>query len=842
MAAVMSEVRTVLAHVLYPNANSENLGMVKAVAEIVDDRLESVNAESFCPTMKVFITGGYDELDKRYPLPQLFRLRVSLNPISSENGDQSRYSRYMATSKQAEPIKPKEYFEIVSAPLPDANARAVAVGRIPGTRYIFIDDGTDVYGPFKWEPRNDSDGGITLDFIDTMLPPFDKLVKYQVYRIDREKVLEKAVTCVDGNTHVQILYDIAVAQTAHFFDYSSDEEILRFTAKLAQDAGIKVIEKAKFDSIATLITKNNPKLNNPLVKQRLSRLPRIVTEASQLQTDVIAGLMDFLKAENGRTIVQAYIDKNKDVYLDELRQASEEMLRQQLADLNDKIKQSRDRLNELDEEKRMLSADVEKKRREAKEAPNLQAEHAKADAILTQKRDELNDLERRLAERTAHDKALNALDDIRRRISDEERDRDRAVTRRHEAENTLREIQFQVNQEESKLRQRLTELKPYVDAINGTYVPETPGTPSIAVPINSLEGDRDLVVRQSEVVAAMRRSLVENGRTLDEWQVANILISTQQSFISVFAGPPGVGKTSLARLIGDVQRIASRTKEVAVARGWTSLKDLIGFFNPLTNRFQSSGTGVYEFLSALDAEKDAALQHAMAYVLLDEANLSPIEHYWSTFMGMADQEGLQQLTLGNQTIQIPQHLRFIATINYDGTTEPLSPRITDRASVILIEPQDVEAEVDVLTNDKYIQLPISAGDMNDLFGNEFPLPELKGQEAAVFKRIREILLKPDMQQGKPLQISTRKENAIRQYCNKARGIMGANNESLLALDMAIKQHVLPQVRSTDRFRNRLEQLQREMHDSGLKRSAEFAARMIENGDHDLRTYDFFCWQ
>ena len=132
--------------------------------------------------------------------------------------------------------------------------------------------------------------------------------------------------------------------------------------------------------------------------------------------------------------------------------------------------------------------------------------------------------------------------------------------------------------------------------------------------------------------------------------------------------------------------------------------------------------------------------------------------------------------------------------------------------------------------------------MNDLFGNEFPLPELKGQEAAVFKRIREILLKPDMQQGKPLQISTRKENAIRQYCNKARGIMGANNESLLALDMAIKQHVLPQVRGTDRFRNRLEQLQREMHDSGLKRSAEFAARMIENGDHDLRTYDFFCWQ
>ncbi len=841
MAAVMSEVRTVLAHVLYPNANSENLGMVRPIAEVIDDRLEPVNAESFCPTMKVFITGGYEELDKRYPLPQLFRLQVSLNTNPSENVDPSRYSRYVANSKQAEAVKPREYFEIISAPLPDANARVVAMERIPGTRYIFVDDGNDIYGPFKWELRQGTDGAITLDFIDTLLPPFDKLIKYQVYRIDRTKVLDKTVNCVDGGITTRILYDLDVAKNAHFYDYASDEEILRFTSKLAQDVGTKVIEKAKFDAAASLITKNNPKLNNPLIKQRLSRLHGIVTAVSQLQTDVITEMTDFLKGDNGQAIVQAYIDKNKDVYLGQLRKDSEEMLRQQLAELHDKIKQSRDRIAELDEEKRILSADVEKKRREAKEAPNLQAEHAKHDALLAQKRSELADLETRLAARAAHDQALNALDDIRRRISDEERDRDRALTRRLEAENTLREIQIQVNQEESKLRQRLTELKPYVDAINGTYVPDAPEAPAITVAVNTLKDDSDLVERQSEVVTAVRRALARNGRVMEEWQVANLLISTQQSFITILAGLPGVGKTSLARLLGDMQKIGNRTKEVAVARGWTSQKDLIGFFNPLTNRFQSSGTGMYEFLRALDAEKDTALRQAMAYVLLDEANLSPIEHYWSAFMGMADQEGLQQLTLGNQTIQVPKHLRFLATINYDGTTEPLSPRITDRASIILIEPQDVELEVDMPVNGKEAQLPISAGDMNALFGNEFPLPELKGTEAAVFKGIRDILLEHDVQQGKPLQISMRKENAIRQYCNKARGIMGANNESLLALDIAIKQHVLPQVRGTDRFGKRLENLQAKLHEFGLKRSAAFTARMLENGDHDLRTYDFFCW-
>jgi hypothetical protein len=840
---VKSETRTILAHILYSNQNSENLGTVRPVAEIVDGKLEIVSTESFCPTMKVFITGGYDELARRYPLPQLFRLQVSLNTNPSENVDPSRYSRYVANSKQAEALKPKEFFEIISAPLPDANNRAVGVDRIPGTRYIFADDGNDVYGPFKWELRQDSEGDniISLDFIDTILPPFDKLVKYQIYRIDRKKVFDKTLSIAENGISTHILYDISVAQNAIFFDYSSDEEILRYTAKLAQDVGSKLIEKSKFDSLTTLITKSNPKHNNPLVKQRFSRLQSIVTAASELQTEVISDLTNYLKSDYGQIIVNAYIEKNKDIYLGKLRQSSEEALKQQLADLYDKIKQSRDRITELDEEKRILSADVEKKRREAKEAPNLQAEHAKVDALLSLKREELAELERRLAERIVHDRALNSLDDVRRRITDEERARDRAVTRHHEAQSSLREIQFQVNQEESKLRQRLNELKPYVDAINGTYVPDAPAAPAIAVATNPFSDDRDLVERQREVTATVRRALADSGRAMEEWQVANLLISTQQSFITIFAGLPGVGKTSLARLLGDVQRISTRTKEVAVARGWTSQKDLIGFFNPLTNRFQSSGTGMYEFLRALDGEKDVALQQAMAYVLLDEANLSPIEHYWSAFMGMADQEGLQQLTLGNQTVQIPKHLRFLATINYDGTTEPLSPRISDRASIILIEPQDAEADLDVLNSENGAKLPISAKDMNILFGNEMALPELTEEESAAFKQIRSILLKPDAQQGKPLQISTRKENAIRQYCNKARGIMGANNESLLALDMAVRQHVLPQVRGTDRFGKRLDTLQREMHNSGLKRSAAFAARMIENGDHDLRTYDFFCW-
>lgn len=210
-------------------------------------------------------------------------------------------------------------------------------------------------------------------------------------------------------------------------------------------------------------------------------------------------------------------------------------------------------------------------------------------------------------------------------------------------------------------------------------------------------------------------------------------------------------------------------------------------------------------------------------------------------MGMADGEGSRQLTLGRDRVQIPSYLRFLATINYDGTTEPLSPRMADRAAIILIEPLQDDNIIMEDMGDAPCLLPVSAQTMHQLFGAEDAAPAFLPEEASVFSRIRHILSEPNPQQGMPLSISKRKELAIRQYCSKARGIMGAEDDSLLALDIAFMQHVLPQVRGNGRFGKRLEVLGRELESSDLTRSSKFVRRMIDVGDIDLQTYDFFCW-
>jgi hypothetical protein len=229
-------------------------------------------------------------------------------------------------------------------------------------------------------------------------------------------------------------------------------------------------------------------------------------------------------------------------------------------------------------------------------------------------------------------------------------------------------------------------------------------------------------------------------------------------------------------------------------------------------------------------------------VLLDEANLSPIEHYWSAFMAMTDGEGERVLRLGQDTLTVPTTLRFLATINYDGTTEPLSPRVVDRAPVLVMEACNNAFEEND-SEEQIIPLPLSAIEMNKLFGLKEEKPDFQDEEKDVFNKVRDILSHPSLEEGRPSSISPRKEIVIRQYCAQAGALMRSFGcEDFKALDLAILQHVLPQVRGNgQKFATRLKKLKQACDDSGLKDSANYLERMIAYGETELHSYDFFCW-
>lgn len=335
--------------------------------------------------------------------------------------------------------------------------------------------------------------------------------------------------------------------------------------------------------------------------------------------------------------------------------------------------------------------------------------------------------------------------------------------------------------------------------------------------------------------------LERNNRKFEPHFIDNILISIFQNTLTLFAGLPGTGKTSLVKILTKILTDERRIREVSVGRGWTSQKDLIGFYNPLSNTFNPSSTDIYNLLLQLNDESinSKYLDSPMAFVLLDEANLSPLEHYWSSFYNLTDsqcQEGvLLSLNLGKDiNLNYPNNLRFIGTINYDQTTEELSPRVIDRANIIKMSSKNFE--IDSILNGEIESLKLSFRDCIHLFD----LPDFNQSEIAlkwqpnvetVFNEIKSKL------ESIRIYISPRVIIAIKRYYLLAITVMVDQNKPL---DYCIAQRILPLINlNGENAKIKLEELLKIFEDYNLKISAKILEDIIKNGSEGEVFQDSF---
>ena len=147
---------------------------------------------------------------------------------------------------------------------------------------------------------------------------------------------------------------------------------------------------------------------------------------------------------------------------------------------------------------------------------------------------------------------------------------------------------------------------------------------------------------------------------------------------------------------------------------------------------------------------------------------------------------------------------------------------------------------DELSSPQKLDFPFSSEKMSELFGVTTRIPDFEPAEEGAFDSIREVLANVS-DKGRSISISQRKIIAIRQYCGRARSIMSPESD-LLALDLAVLQHVLPQVRGHGvKFAERMKELKKTLDSHQLNKSSQYLDRMIAYGETDLHSYDFFCW-
>ncbi|HJJ92871.1 MAG TPA: hypothetical protein O0X64_03535, partial [Methanocorpusculum sp.] len=342
--------------------------------------------------------------------------------------------------------------------------------------------------------------------------------------------------------------------------------------------------------------------------------------------------------------------------------------------------------------------------------------------------------------------------------------------------------------------------------------------------------------------------------------IINIVICMTQGFLTVFSGEPGCGKTSICNIMGEAlglnkiselvdcpennKKSIGRYVAVSVERGWTSKRDFVGYYNPLSKTFDKSNRRIYDALHQLDTEKRNSIFNLPYIILLDEANLSPMEYYWSDFMNICDDLGPHsQVNLGEDHVfGIPETLHFVATINNDHTTETLSPRLIDRAWVITL-PQ--------LTLRDYSS---SIGEAN-IPAKEIEVIPWASLRDAFIPTKEECIFTPEIQKcydliitklrEKNLSVSPRVNAAIKQYWVTASKYFEKDDTetagATIALDYAISQRILPKlIGHGEEFEKWLKEFGSLCSSNGLNTSAQMIKNIIERGNQQMKYYQFFC--
>lgn len=159
---------------------------------------------------------------------------------------------------------------------------------------------------------------------------------------------------------------------------------------------------------------------------------------------------------------------------------------------------------------------------------------------------------------------------------------------------------------------------------------------------------------------------------------------------------------------------SSKYQIVPVGANWTDNTNIVGYYNVITEDYQS--TPAYELIN--QAQNDPKNPY---FLILDEMNLSHVERYFADFLSAIESGEEIPLYGNNETLELPDNLFIIGTVNVDETTYMFSPKVLDRANTIEFETvsawnymsssnnsDDFEGDID------YLQDPLKDSDISNL--------------------------------------------------------------------------------------------------------------------------------
>ena len=652
--------------------------------------------------------------------------------------------------------------------------------------------------------------------------------------------------------------------TPEQLDVISDSVLIE-SFKDSIESGITANGLVKIDDVPALLKHYEESeimgaiLTDETRRSRLNRLVNIMSSEEDVDdtlrtiTDFVCDLLvKYQDSPNVDEWLQALVEKHPQL-LDQLQ--SSQAISKRITELEDKLETltaQRDELEQEIEEIRQRAVSIDQQAIEAKKREMLERE------------EEYEALSARIEASKRLLGVVGDIDELQKKYENLSKEVDYLGLHKSHLTSETNSLELQFQQLISRPHEKMVEIafdgfmaskmlhaaaEWENEQTNNQYVELTDKVASIPM-LN--KAPEELIEYLCRVIQIRRPNYSKNT-------IINIAICLTQGFLTVFSGEPGCGKTSICNIFGEVlglnkiadmiecpadsKETVGRYVAVSVERGWTSKRDFVGYYNPLSKTFDKGNRRIYDALHQLDTEKRAGIFKLPYIILLDEANLSPMEYYWSDFMNICDDLGSHsKVNLGEDYVfGIPETLHFVATINNDHTTETLSPRLIDRAWIITL-PQLNLRDYSSSANEASIPAEeievISWKSLRDAFTPAkdecFFTPEIQKCYDLVIAKLRE----------KKFTVSPRIDIAIKRYWAIASKYFEMDDTktaaTTIALDYAIAQRILPKiVGNGEEFEKWLKEFSSLCSSNGLNTSAAILKDIIERGNQQMKYYQFF---
>jgi DNA replication protein DnaC len=189
----------------------------------------------------------------------------------------------------------------------------------------------------------------------------------------------------------------------------------------------------------------------------------------------------------------------------------------------------------------------------------------------------------------------------------------------------------------------------------------------------------------------IQQRVAKQGLRIDDRLLRRYHLALNTRNFVILSGVSGTGKTWLTQAYAEA--INAEYKLVPVAPNWTTNEDLLGYFNPIDQKYHD--TEFSRFLREAETEYKQAQEEGRLekpyHLVLDEMNLARVEYYFAKFLSAMEvrmRKGTARIEVGsNEEIEknellLTPNLYFIGTVNVDETTHGFADKVYDRAQLI----------------------------------------------------------------------------------------------------------------------------------------------------------------